>query len=161
MRLETSTAFGGGVVGTCSLKQVTQPRTPIFPREGSLPTGEDALREGEVRPYHPAPMARQQKKTKKFCIKIGYGNNNAYMANSVHKASQVLRYDTANEAVAAFETVIIPSAKAGEFDVSLKSTLDAHKERSEDRKAVTAANRRAFEEGIQNDETFAPKVAAE
>ena len=119
-----------------------------------------ALRKGDVRPYHPAPMARQQRNTKKFCVKIGYGGNNAYMANPVHKASQALKFDTAEEAASVLEDLIVPLVKSGEFDASLNTTLEAHKARAEARIAAAAQNRKALKEGIQDDVSVSPKAAA-
>lgn len=103
-----------------------------------------ALRDGKVRPYHPAPMAKQQRKTEQFCVKIGYGGNNAYLANTAHKASQVLKYDTANEAASDIENLIIPAAEAGEFDDGLMATLEKHRELADNRKKKIATNRAAF-----------------
>lgn len=98
-----------------------------------------ALRKGEVRPYHPAPMARQQMRTKLFCVKIGYGGNNAYMPNPLHKASQLLKYRSAQQAASEIEAVIIPAAKAGDFDKGLRSVLQQHKKLAEQRATVIAA----------------------
>lgn len=118
------------------------------------------LREGKVRPYHPAPMAKQQKITKMFCVKIGYGGNNAYMANSIHKASQVLKYDTAEEAASAIEATIIPLAESHTFDEALEATLMEHKERSEHRRMVAEANREAQEGELANGTDEVPEQAA-
>jgi hypothetical protein len=119
------------------------------------------LREGKVRPYHPARMARQQKKTKLFCVKIGYGGNNAYMPNPVHKASQVLKYGTAEEAASDIETIIIPAAKAGRFDEGLETILEQHKKLAEQRRAVMAANQQALVDRPQNAPGGSPAAAAE
>lgn len=102
------------------------------------------LRAGEVRPYHPAPIAKQQTKTELFCVKFGYGDNNAYFANNVLKASQVLKYETAEEAACDIESLIIPLAEAGAFDEGLKATLEKHRELADARKQKAATNRAAF-----------------
>jgi hypothetical protein len=102
-----------------------------------------ALREKKVRPYHPAPMARQQTKTQMYCVKIGYGGNNAYMPNPVHKTSQVLKYSSAEEAASDIETIIIQAAKAGEFDDGLKTVLEQHKRLAKRRMEVMSANAKA------------------
>ncbi len=107
------------------------------------------LRDGQVRPYHPAPMAKQQKMAKSFCVKIGYGNNNAYFANNVLIASQVLKYKTAIEAASCIEELIIPLAEDGAFDDGLKDTLEGHKKRAEARKKTEACNREAFSNANQ------------
>lgn len=120
-----------------------------------------ALKDGEVRPYHPAPMARQQKNTRKFCVKLGYGDNNAYFVNSVLKASQVLKYETAEEAASVIESLIIPVAEAGGFDDGLGATLEKHQKLAEARKAVEAANRSAFKVGGQAINPVVPAMAAE
>ena len=106
----------------------------------------ELLRAGKVRPYHPAPMARQLRKTEKICVKLGYGDNNAYLPNSVHTASQVLKYDTAEEAAHDIETIIIPLAQAGEFDASLSKVLENHKAASKRRVAKAEKNKAAFAE---------------
>lgn len=93
----------------------------------------DALKAGKVSPHDPAPMVKQQRKTKQYCVKIGYGGNNAYMANSVHSASQVLKYETAEDAATALEKLIVPMALQGEFDDGLRETLEAHQKRAEAR----------------------------
>ena len=93
------------------------------------------LRDGEVKPYKPAPMAKQQTKTKLFCVKIGYGNNNAYLANTLHTASQVLKYETAQEAADDLENIIIPMAMDEVFDENLAAALADHKERARARLA--------------------------
>jgi len=103
------------------------------------------LRAGEVRPYHPASIAKQQTKTKMFCVKFGYGDNNAYFANSVLKASQVLKYETAEEAALDIENLIIPLAEAGAFDDGLKATLEQHRKLAGKRQEKAAKNRAAFE----------------
>lgn len=93
----------------------------------------DLLKAGAVRAYHPAPMAKQQRKTQLYCVKIGYGGNNAYVANTVHKASQVLKYESAEDAAAALETFIVPMAEQGAFDEGLQQTLEAHQARAKAR----------------------------
>jgi len=120
-----------------------------------------ALKGGEVRPYHPAPIARQQKKTRMFCVKLGYGDNNAYFANSVLKASQVLKYETAEKAASVIESLIIPVAEAGGFDDGLGATLEKHRELASNRKAIEARNRSAAEaqDQVRNPATSA--MAAE
>jgi hypothetical protein len=122
------------------------PKTLDEARENFIQRAEQSileLREGQVRPYHPAPMVKQQKKAKTFCVKIGYGNNNAYLANAVHSASQVLRYKTAEEAAVDIETFIIPSAEAGTFDESLSASLEKHRALAMRRRATIVANRQA------------------
>jgi hypothetical protein len=111
-----------------------------------------ALRDGQVRPYHPAPMARQQKRTKLFCVKIGYGGNNAYMPNSLHKASQLLKYPSAEQAASDIETVIIPAAEAGEFDEGLQAVLEQHKKLAERRRTSVALAEDAPVTGVQRTE---------
>gem|GEM_PF-6284257 len=98
-----------------------------------------------MRPYHPASIAKQQTKTKMFCVKFGYGDNNAYFANSVLKASQVLKYETAEEAALDIENLIIPLAEAGAFDDGLKATLEQHRKLAGKRQEKAAKNRAAFE----------------
>lgn len=119
------------------------------------------LRAGEVRPYHPAPIAKQQKKTQMFCVKFGYGDNNAYFANSVLKASQVLKYETAEEAASDIENLIIPLAKAGDFDDGLKATLEKHRRLADKRKKKVATNRAAYEVETQALNSADSTVAAE
>lgn len=105
-----------------------------------------ALREDKVRPYHPAPMVRQQKKTRMYCVKIGYGGNNAYMPNPVHKASQVLKYATAGEAASDIESIIIRAAETGQFDDGLSAVLEQHRKLAKHRKAVMSASNMAHAE---------------
>ena len=120
-----------------------------------------ALRAEKVRPYHPAPMAMQQKKTGLFCVKIGYGKNNAYMANAVHSAGQLLRYNTADQAASALEDLIMPLVEAGEFDTSLGNCLASHKDRAKQRVMVAKVNRKAGPSLTNPDEVFIPQMAAE
>ncbi len=96
-----------------------------------------------------------------FCVEMGYGRNNDYLANYVLKASQVLKYETAAEDASVIQDLIIPVAEAGEFDDGLSATLEKHREAAEERRVKEAANRKAFEVKTQVSEPAAPAMAAE
>ena len=59
------------------------------------------------------------------------------MPNPVHKASQVLKYDTAEQAASDIEAIIIPAAEAGEFDEGLRQVLEQHQRLAELRKLAS------------------------
>jgi len=97
------------------------------------------LRDGKVQ-YEKAraPMAHQQKISKKICVKIGHGGKNSYVPNSIHEGKKVLKFDDAAKAAEAIEDGIIPYILDGQLDDALQKLLDGYRRkfRKEPQKAL-------------------------
>jgi hypothetical protein len=122
-----TTGLRAGMVGSRAdylPKTVKQARKQLVVRATETA---DLLKQGSVKPGQRAPMATKQRKSKLYCVKIGYGKNNAYVPNDLHKGNELIKYEDATVAASELENVIIPMAKAGAFDAGLEARLSEYR----------------------------------